>query len=430
MAFTFLHAADLHLDSPLRGLERYEGAPIETVRQATRRATENMVRRAVESRAGFVLIAGDVYDGDWPDFNTGLFFVKQMSVLREAGIPVYLVHGNHDAASVITKALKLPDNVHRFPTAKAGTVTCDDLGVAIHGRSFGKRAVTENLAATYPARVSGMLNIGLLHTSADGREGHDNYAPCSIDDLAAKGYAYWALGHIHQPEIIARDPWIVFPGCVQGRHVGESGPRGIFEVRVDDDGRIAGAELVPIDVMRWEVAELRVDPDGEVRSIDDLHDAALACLRGRLGEADGRSVALRLTITGATDVHADLVRGYEAFTADLRAAVIAEFGERLWLEKVRVRTRPAASIDAILAASGLPDDLLASVEEKLGAFRSGGDPEIEALAKRLEPMGLGDAIGGGGGDAEDLLAREVQGILIAAIRELEGGAGPHGAKGR
>jgi len=96
--FTFLHAADIHLDSPLLKLEHYDGAPVEDLRQATRRALENLVELAVVESVDFVLIAGDLYDGDWKDYNTGLYFVSQMTRLREAGIPVYIIAGNHDAA--------------------------------------------------------------------------------------------------------------------------------------------------------------------------------------------------------------------------------------------------------------------------------------------------------------------------------------------
>ncbi|MCB1796433.1 MAG: DNA repair exonuclease, partial [Candidatus Competibacteraceae bacterium] len=106
----FLHAADLHLDSPLRGLDRYEGAPVDEVRGATRRAFENLIAVARRERVDLVVIAGDLYDGDWPDYNTGLFFIKGVAQLAEEGIPVAIVRGNHDAASRLTKALRLPAN--------------------------------------------------------------------------------------------------------------------------------------------------------------------------------------------------------------------------------------------------------------------------------------------------------------------------------
>ena len=176
--FKFLHAADIHLDSPLRGLDRYEGAPADQIRGATRRAFENLVEVALREEVALVVLAGDLYDGDWRDFNTGLFFVKQMARLKEAGIPAYAVSGNHDATSRITRRLPLPENVHVFPTGEATTVRLEGVDVAIHGQSFAEQCTTEDLAKNYPAAVSGVFNLGVLHTSMTGRDGHGSYAPC------------------------------------------------------------------------------------------------------------------------------------------------------------------------------------------------------------------------------------------------------------
>ena len=156
----FIHCADIHLDSPLRGLERYEGAPVEEVRGATRRAFDNLIQSAIRERVDFVVIAGDLYDGDWPDFNTGLFFAKGMAQLGESGIPVYVVRGNHDAASKLTRALPLPKNVHLFPDKAPKTLTDDNLGLAVHGQSFATAAVLDDLAGAYPDAHSGLLQFG------------------------------------------------------------------------------------------------------------------------------------------------------------------------------------------------------------------------------------------------------------------------------
>ena len=169
----FLHAADLHLDSPLRGLDRYPGAPVERLRNATRAALEKLVDKALGEKVDFVLFAGDIYDRDWQDFHTGLYFREQMVRLGRAGIRVFIVQGNHDAQGVISRQLPLPDNVTVFSSRSAQTVRLDELGVAIHGRSFPERAVDEDLVPAYPAPVPGCFNIGLLHTSLNGRGGHD-----------------------------------------------------------------------------------------------------------------------------------------------------------------------------------------------------------------------------------------------------------------
>jgi len=226
--FIFLHAADVHLDSPLHGLERYEGAPIDEIRTTTRRAFDNLVDLAINEAVDFVLLAGDLYDGDWKDFNTGLYFVERMGRLRDAGIKVFIIAGNHDAASQITKRLKLPDNVKTFSTRHPERIILDELDVAIYGQGFANRAVTDDLSQAYENGDPQLFNIGLLHTCLDGKPGHEPYAPCKIDGLRSKGYEYWALGHVHKREIITQDPWIVFPGNTQGRHMRETGNKGCY----------------------------------------------------------------------------------------------------------------------------------------------------------------------------------------------------------
>ena len=139
--FKFIHAADVHLDSPLRGLERYEGAPVQRIRDASRIALENLVTLAIDEKVAFVLIAGDLYDGDWREFRTGLHFVQQAIKLRDAGIEVLMIAGNHDAANRMTKSLSLPDNVTFFKSKAAHSVSLESIHVAIRRHQEGAHRV-------------------------------------------------------------------------------------------------------------------------------------------------------------------------------------------------------------------------------------------------------------------------------------------------
>jgi DNA repair exonuclease SbcCD nuclease subunit len=330
-----LHAADLHIDSPLRGLERHDDAPMDLLRGATRRAMENLVALACDERVDAVLLAGDVYDGDWKDFETALFFRGQLVRLQEAGIPVYLVSGNHDADSQISRTLTYPGNVHVFATHEPETYAHDeDSGFVVHGQGYARRAVTENLAAHYPPARSGLFNIGLLHTALNGREGHDRYAPCSEGELAALGYDYWALGHVHTREEVSKEPYIVFPGNIQGRHVKEPGPKGCTLVTVRP-GRTE-VEHRDLDVVRW--ANLEVDAGGAA-DVDEACDAARTALERARREAGGRPLAARVSLVGRSPAHTALWRERERLAAELRG-VAQEFGD-VWLEKVRPATVPA-----------------------------------------------------------------------------------------
>jgi len=342
----FIHAADVHLDSPLTGLDRYEGAPSEEFRLATRGALENLVTLCLDESASFLIIAGDLYDGGWNDYNTGLFFAKQMVRLRDGGVRVLVLSGNHDADSEITRTLPWPDNVFVFPTARAATKVYEDLSVAVHGQGFVKKKITEDLSANYPAAISGMLNIGVLHTALDGREGHDAYAPTTADALARKGYDYWALGHVHAREVVQESPWIVFPGNLQGRHVRETGAKGATLVTVER-GKIACVEHRVCDVVRWAVCDVDAGADAQ--------GSVEAALVRAAGEAEGRPVAARVRIRGATPEHAKIRGDLERFENEVRAIALRIRG--LWVEKIEVLTRAPAEAAGSEAAQLLAEEI-------------------------------------------------------------------------
>ena len=334
----FIHAADVHLDSPLRGLERYDGAPVEEIRGATRRAFENLIQLAIDEEVAFVLLAGDLYDGDWKDYNTGLYFTRQMARLRDAGVQVFVVAGNHDAASQITKTLRPPHNVRVLATRAPETARLEELGVAIHGQGFPTRAVTEDLTRRYPVADADLFNIGLLHTSLDGRPGHEAYAPCTLDGLRSRGYQYWALGHVHNREVVTQEPWVVFPGNTQGRHARETGPKGCSLVTVEA-GRVESVEHHALDVVRWSVRSVDV---ADARTLDDVYDRVGHALSDVLGEAEGRPAASRLRLAGACPVHGRLRAAREQVTNECRALAGSVGSGDLWIEKVVLDTREAA----------------------------------------------------------------------------------------
>ncbi|MEO6421038.1 MAG: DNA repair exonuclease, partial [Polyangiaceae bacterium] len=354
----FVHAADLHIDSPLRGLEQYAGAPVKKAREATRLAFVRVIDLCLDERAAFLILAGDLFDGDWKDFNTALFVVSQLARLKEAGTPVFIVLGNHDRQSDLTPRIVWPENVKVFSSDAAETFVLESLGVALHGRSFPSAAVTENLSATYPAPIPGMFNIGVLHTNASGaREGseHKAYAPSSVAELAAKGYAYWALGHVHGHEILHVRPHIVYPGNTQARHVKEQGAKGAVVIDVDA-GEVARATHVACDVMRWSMVKVVAE------EADDPHALLLrakSAIAKALENADGRTLAVRLTFEGKCAAHPMLARLEDRarFVADVRAAA-SDVSDNVWVEKVILATAPRVNLEARRAGHDLVGDLL------------------------------------------------------------------------
>jgi DNA repair protein SbcD/Mre11 len=365
----FIHAADIHLDSPLIRLSYHEGAPVDELRQATRQALNNLVALAITEKVDFVLISGDLYDGDWKDYNTGLYFVSQMSKLREAHIPVYLISGNHDAASKITRTIRFPEGTHVFPKNEPSTLIVKNLDVAIHGQSFASPAVTQNLSLNYPAPIPGNFNIGMLHTCATGREGHEPYAPCTVEDLQLKGYDYWALGHVHQREILSHDPLIVFPGNTQGRNIRETGAKGCMLVTVDEKGR-PSADFKSLDVIRW--IRLPVDASG-AGSGNDVVDLVSENMERILGENSGMPLIARVEIAGSSPAHTDLAAYRERWINDIKSVAVDISGDRIWIEKVKFRTTSPKDIETGAHAEGPIGELW----RYLDTLRSDSDQLIE-----------------------------------------------------
>jgi DNA repair protein SbcD/Mre11 len=339
----FIHTADIHLDSPLHRLEVYEGAPVDDIRQASRRAFENLIDLALGEAVDFVLIAGDLFDGNWKDYNTGLYFISQVRRLAEADIAVYIVAGNHDAAGQMTRSLPYPSNVHVFSAARPETRILEHLKVAIHGQSYATSAVTDNLALYYPDPLANHVNIGLLHTSLTGRQGHENYAPCTLDDLINKGYDYWALGHVHQGERVAGAPPVIFPGCIQGRHIRESGAKGCVLVSMEA-GEAPEIIRHDLDVIRWE--HVAVELSG-VTTIDECLARFRKAFVASIERHDPIPVIARVRFVGETDLHTRIAADVEYIKQSLRSAALTAFGERAWIEKVIVATRqPVSRADA------------------------------------------------------------------------------------
>ncbi|MGZ8227606.1 MAG: metallophosphoesterase family protein [Methylococcaceae bacterium] len=416
----FIHAADIHLDSPLTGLSDYPDAPVEMLRTATRDAFTNLVTEAIEQAVDFMVIAGDLYDGAWKDHNTGIYFCKEMGRLKKVGIPVYVLFGNHDAESEMTKKLELPDNVSTFDTRKSTTFRLENLKVALHGRSFKEKETLENLASGYPAPAPGMFNIGVLHTALEGNSAHANYAPCSLDELHAKGYQYWALGHVHEYQIWQGASTVVFPGNLQGRHIRETGPRGAVLVTVDESG-VPEVERLFVDVLRWRSLEVDVTDCNALSEVVGAIGKALERLAAN--SASTIPVAVRVAVTGKTAAHGDLFGLESQLRAEVLALAAAMGAERLWIEKVRVSTSAADDGEAVRArADALSDlqdlleaaetdpDFLKSLQEELLGLVNKAPLELQTAVPYFKDIRSGDLVG---------LVREVRPGLVAHLAKVE-----------
>jgi DNA repair protein SbcD/Mre11 len=375
--FRFLHAGDLHLDSPVEGLSA-EAPPevLSVLRNATTDAWRAIVRTALDERVDFVLVAGDVFEVSSPTLLGQTRFRDGLAELAAAGIGSFVVHGNHDPLDGRTWApsLSFPDAAHRFGTAsvEAVPVLRDGREIArVHGRSYPRAAVTENYAAGFRAAPEAPFSIGLLHANVGDRPGHGNYAPCSVDDLRASGMDYWALGHIHQPGRVLADPPAYYCGIPQGRDPGELGARGCWLVDVDAAGRVA-PRFSATDVVRWQPIVVSID---ELSDDESLGRACREAIGASVDTADGRSLVVRMRLDGRGPMHATLRR--PGYLDDLRTLLNEETVSGLpfaWVESISDATRAEVDLDARRGAPDFLGDFLRTAASARRAERT-TDPE-------------------------------------------------------
>ncbi|WP_045214911.1 metallophosphoesterase family protein [Desulfonatronovibrio magnus] len=357
---TFIHAADFHLDSPLRGLGRYEGAPVADIREASRRALAGLVDYILENKIPLLLIAGDLYDDDCPDFQTLLHVSMQMDKIKEAGTRVAFIKGNHDAGNSMTRSLKLPDNVKTFSTSQAGTWIIEELGVAVHGQSYESAEVLDNIVQAYPDPLPDLFNIGLLHTSLSGKPGKSGYAPCELKHLLSKGYHYWALGHIHRYDVFHENPYVIFSGCIQGRHIREPGAKGCVRVDVNNSGQVS-IERIILDVFRWKTLEVDITHLDTFQQVMDR--TAREMEKVYSDESDGRSMGLRVVLHGNGAAHDQIVNDREALEAHIRRIGTDISRRKIWVEKIYTNTSPAVDLDELKKSKTPQGDLIRFIDE-------------------------------------------------------------------
>ena len=299
-------------------------------------------------------------------------------------VPVYLLYGNHDADSEMTRGLELPDNVYVFSSRKAETFRIEHKKVALHGRSFRVAATTENLLPSYPEPVAGWLNIGVLHTALEGNAEHARYAPCSVAELQAKGYQYWALGHVHEHWVQRGDVTIAYPGNLQGRHIREPGARGALLVTAEE-GAVTAVERLEVDVLQWHTLEI------DVSAAPDLRSAV--CRVGQAMEQLLEStptdlpLAVRVVFKGCCAVHAQLIADEGQLRQEVIAQAVALNADRIWVEKVRVTTQalgaaPPSSDDETQGAMAELETLALSAQDDPDFIRS-LQADWQALLEKL-----------------------------------------------
>lgn len=376
----FVHAADLHLDAPFKGVDATDQRVRDALTSSTYEALECIVQLCLEEAVDFLVLAGDVYNQAEKQLRAEFAFRAACERLSEAGIAVFVARGNHDPASGFSAGLTMPESVHffsereveRIPFLRDGREVC-----ALYGRSFRTAAETENLARDFRRAEGDRLAVGVLHANIGGRTEYEPYAPCSLDDLRAARMDYWALGHIHKPETLATEPHVVYAGCPQGLDPTEPGIRGCTLVTLSNDG--AEVEFVPTSRIVWSSADVACDSSTE--GVDDVRRQVLFALDEARAAAEGRPVVFRMELTGRCAAHAALAR--PGIMRDLITDVRAEGLDSdawVWVDRIVDHTRPALDFDAIRCGEDFAGDLLRRAESILGDERQ-AEEYVASLAR-------------------------------------------------
>jgi len=383
--FSFVHAADLHLDSPFVGVTARSPIVAEKLRAATFEAFDNIIDLCISRRVDFLLVAGDVFDGADRSLRAQLRFRDGLARLAEKGVQSFVVHGNHDPLEGWTSAISWPAGVHIFGS-KVTTVHALRSGeplAAITGVSYPKQREIRNLAqqvdqkARQQAANGPRFCIGLLHANVGNQPGHEPYAPCEVAELTDSVVNYWALGHVHTRQIILREPHVSYPGNPQGRNIRECGARGCLVVEVNESRQIS-SEFVPVDAVRWESR----DVDVSSMSTLDVLDEGLADVIERLREqSEQRALVCQLRLVGRTALYADLARAGQLtdLLERVRERHLAE-SPFAWVERIEVACLPEMDLVQRRKSPDLAGEVLRIAEE----IRSG--QTTEPLTEVLLPL--------------------------------------------
>lgn len=362
VSFTFVHAADLHFDSPFKGLAKVPEAVRERLRESTFVSFRNVVDAAIRENADFVVLAGDLYDMADRSLRAQLRLQRMLTDLVAAGIGIFIVHGNHDPESGRKARLDWPEGVCVFGSGEAACREArrrdGTLAAHVYGISYPTPAVTDNLAHRFVKREGAPFHLALLHCNVDGNASHDDYAPCRLSDLTAAGFDYWALGHVHDRRVLHEYPHVVYPGNIQGRSVRETGPKGAYVVKVSDTGGISMSFCDTADVL-WQ--ESIVTIEGAERE-QQLKDRLLAAIEEARSVSQGRPVVLRLRLEGRGALHESLLREHAAdeWLEQLREWIGPPElrDDWVWPESLSIHTAGEVDIASIAEDEGFMGELV------------------------------------------------------------------------
>ena len=381
--FCFIHSADLHVGSPFKGIRDMDEVLHKRLLASTYEAFDRLTGLSIERGADFVLLAGDLIDSKGQNLRPLSHIHSGLKKLKEHGIKVFLVHGNHDPYERISGAWKFPENCTVFSPKNTKWKRIrlpSGQEIAVFGKSLKGEREFGNLVKSVPVLEEDLFKIALLHVTVGSPEGHIPYAPCNLSDFDQRA-DYWALGHIHKPQILSRAPYIVYPGNIQGRHFKESGKRGCFFVKVTD-GQIE-TEFLTTSRIIW--IEIGIDLF-DVTSMQGLLSKIFDSIENERKRFREKGLIIRLLLKGQSELAGMLSR--DDRLQELHETVKEEMENEeplVHIAEIINRTAPKADLTDRMEVKDLPGYCLReaeSIKRDLEQLKDQG--EIKELFKRPE----------------------------------------------
>ncbi|AND38852.1 DNA repair exonuclease [Cytobacillus pseudoceanisediminis] len=401
---TFIHAADLHLDSPMSGLKHLPPSIFKKLQESTFEAFTKIVDSAIFHNVDFIILAGDLFDGEDRSIRAQTRFRKEMERLAECGIAVYAVHGNHDHMDGRWAHLPLPENVHIFSHEVEVAKHIAENGTSVHlyGFSYPKRHVAERMIDQYSRENGADLHIGILHGSFEGSSDHAQYAPFRINDLLEKDFDYWALGHIHKREILITQPPVIYPGNIQGRNRKETGPKGCYLVELDSSG--AKTEFLEAAPVIWENAEIDASKS---ESYQEIYELCISLIEEKRQNRKGTIINLTLNEVGLSDHELRSITNGELLESLQEEE--AEEESFVWISGLAVNEKRMWNKEKLAHES----DFFSELFKTAGHFAEGSESALILYAHPLARRFLGELTK----DDKQRIAEEAEALLVDLLHK-------------
>ncbi|WP_078597352.1 metallophosphoesterase family protein [Evansella clarkii] len=370
----FIHTADVHLGRPVKSRLDMPEKFAETAREAAYVSFQKIIDEALSRQADFVLISGDVYDQEERSLRGQWFIKKQAERLREAGIPLFIIHGNHDPLNNKNKMVSMPDNVHIFPSEPEPYFLEKNNGekAYIYGFSYPQKAFYENPVPLFKKENDmEAYHIGMLHgQETQQSDGHEPYAPFALKDLLQLDLDYWALGHIHKRQTLNMHPAVVYPGNVQGGTRKETGEKGAYFVELEKHH--TNLHFLDTSLLQWEKIEVFIN---DHETMDELIAAIIDKIPAIILKEKVYFTDLKLTGNGP--LHEELTdsASQQELLELLREELVSY---SVWVDRISFQTAPYIDREKLKKQNDLLGDIIYTSE-----ILKSSDKELD---KTLKPV--------------------------------------------